>query len=83
MCPNCVTPWKCNGPHILRREVQSELDALREAVFINHSLQPADSPFNNTGRDICGTCLDGTQPADWPCPTFAALDAHLDGGDPQ
>jgi len=16
MCPNCVTPWKCNGPHI-------------------------------------------------------------------
>lgn len=17
MCPNCVTPWKCNGPHIL------------------------------------------------------------------
>lgn len=18
MCPNCVTPWKCNGPHIQR-----------------------------------------------------------------
>lgn len=18
MCPNCVTPWKCNGPHILK-----------------------------------------------------------------
>ena len=17
MCPNCVTPWKCNGPHIM------------------------------------------------------------------
>lgn len=17
MCPNCVTPWKCNGPHLL------------------------------------------------------------------
>lgn len=16
MCPNCITPWKCNGPHI-------------------------------------------------------------------
>ena len=16
MCPNCVTPWKCNGPHL-------------------------------------------------------------------
>ena len=24
MCPNCVTPWKCNGPHI-------PLDALRKA----------------------------------------------------
>lgn len=20
MCPNCVTPWKCNGPHILPDE---------------------------------------------------------------
>lgn len=18
MCPNCVTPWKCNGPHITK-----------------------------------------------------------------
>lgn len=18
MCPNCVTPWKCNGPHVLQ-----------------------------------------------------------------
>ena len=17
MCPNCVTPWKCNGPHLM------------------------------------------------------------------
>ena len=20
MCPNCVTPWKCNGPHLLPGE---------------------------------------------------------------
>lgn len=19
LCPNCVTPWKCNGPHLTRR----------------------------------------------------------------
>lgn len=19
MCPNCVTPWKCNGPHLIKR----------------------------------------------------------------
>lgn len=26
MCPNCVTPWKCNGPHILEgdNEVEEE-----------------------------------------------------------
>lgn len=24
MCPNCVTPWKCNGPHIL--EGDNEMD---------------------------------------------------------
>lgn len=23
MCPNCVTPWKCNGPHLMRN--RSEL----------------------------------------------------------
>lgn len=20
MCPNCVTPWKCNGPHLIGEE---------------------------------------------------------------
>lgn len=20
MCPNCVTPWKCNGPHLIARK---------------------------------------------------------------
>jgi len=20
MCPNCVTPWKCNGPHIMEKD---------------------------------------------------------------
>ncbi len=24
MCPNCVTPWKCNGPHLL--EGDTEMD---------------------------------------------------------
>jgi hypothetical protein len=19
MCPNCITPWRCNGPHIPRK----------------------------------------------------------------
>lgn len=24
MCPNCVTPWKCNGPHIPEPETGCE-----------------------------------------------------------
>lgn len=32
MCPNCVTPWKCNGPHLAEQTVaakRSTLDAAR------------------------------------------------------
>lgn len=21
MCPNCVTPWKCNGPHLMENDM--------------------------------------------------------------
>jgi hypothetical protein len=24
MCPNCVTPWKCNGPHLTGEEDMDE-----------------------------------------------------------
>ena len=24
VCPNCISPWKCNGPHITEREAMSE-----------------------------------------------------------
>lgn len=24
MCPNCVTPWKCNGPHVPPRSATPE-----------------------------------------------------------
>lgn len=30
MCENCVTPWKCNGPHLL--PTPAPIDALRKAV---------------------------------------------------
>jgi hypothetical protein len=23
LCPNCVTPWKCNGPHILEEDLHA------------------------------------------------------------
>jgi hypothetical protein len=31
MCPNCVTPWKCNGPH-LSEKTPAALAALREKL---------------------------------------------------
>lgn len=42
MCPNCVTPWKCNGPHKLKKcrsapggspQLERYLDALELARF--------------------------------------------------
>jgi hypothetical protein len=24
MCPNCLTPWKCNGPHLPDQEMRLE-----------------------------------------------------------
>ena len=24
MCPNCVTPWKCNGPHLTQETVAAK-----------------------------------------------------------
>lgn len=41
MCPNCVTPWKCNGPHLSDETVAArragppvapDLDALEAAL---------------------------------------------------
>lgn len=37
MCPNCVTPWKCNGPHILdesmSRRQQDEQVEYQYAIY--------------------------------------------------
>ena len=33
MCPNCVTPWKCNGPHVLPHADPRGWDVDRAAVL--------------------------------------------------
>jgi len=33
MCPNCVTPWKCNGPHLERERTPSGYEVDRAAVL--------------------------------------------------
>ena len=30
MCPNCVTPWKCNGPHIPESAPQEQHEDRRQ-----------------------------------------------------
>ena len=32
MCPFCVTPWKCNGPHI-ESEDMAEFEAYRRSQY--------------------------------------------------
>lgn len=50
MCPNCVTPWKCNGPHLAADAARPGLDAdvlretLRRLHFYSHDGWDADGP---------------------------------------
>lgn len=53
----------------------ARVKALAEGLSVLHQRQPSDSPFNSEGRDVCGTCMDGHAPADWPCPTITLLNA--------
>jgi hypothetical protein len=53
MCPNCVTPWKCNGPHTLM--AGSKVDAAPDADPSRYLLSE-DCPVCR-GRDVqCATC---------------------------
>lgn len=51
MCPNCVTPWKCNGPHLTEEsQVTKEDKAVEKVVrkIIN----------NGTGDDLVAAVLE-------------------------
>lgn len=43
MCPNCVTPWKCNGPHF----AELECPACRSARWRSVSLDARATPTRN------------------------------------
>jgi hypothetical protein len=40
MCPNCVTPWKCNGPHLPESDYDTEAGPTTQQVadsrFLEH-----------------------------------------------
>jgi hypothetical protein len=47
MCPNCVTPWKCNGPHLLPDHtfVDKEKDPSEEGSDTYYDLGGVGQPY--------------------------------------
>lgn len=41
MCPNCVTPWKCNGPHVPERTSPSHVAPIEEPMRIKPQYEKA------------------------------------------
>lgn len=66
MCPNCVTPWKCNGPHIEDIE-----DVVNKSVRYaqNHV---SNNPLRLCAEKACELLMEGRQ-ATQP-------EGHLSGG---
>lgn len=76
MCPFCVTPWKCNGPHITEDELPQFNAAIEEAYQRGrkdladtlrslHEFEP--HPYG----DCCYECG-----GEWPCSTIKVLDGE-------
>lgn len=42
MCPNCVTPWKCNGPHIPAHDLVARLRSAEFSTLDEVSAYAAD-----------------------------------------
>ena len=60
-CPNCVTPWKCNGPHIIKNELDginyySSSDGIFVKEFDQWEFIPNEKSFDsNQLLDIVNT----------------------------
>lgn len=46
MCPNCVTPWKCNGPHEFPQAASSEAAVAWVHPYAMRKLKRRDEPFS-------------------------------------
>ena len=79
MCPNCVTDWKCNGPHIddvdlpqYNAGMQAVYEsALRDAVEAVKRVQHSDdcySLYDENARCVCEIR-----------PALAAIEAQVQG----
>ena len=61
MCPNCVTPWKCNGPHILEgdNEVEEEetVNKIGRIQFVEETVAEDGSSLMTFEIDAAATKL--------------------------
>lgn len=46
MCPNCNTPWKCNGPHIPEGAVSGSLESLAARLVAEFPMAAIVRAFN-------------------------------------
>lgn len=59
MCPNCVTPWKCNGPHVPWPPTSSDHPSVTrpDVVEILAAMREDASSVRNRGRITAGNVL--------------------------
>ncbi len=69
MCPNCVTPWKCNGPHYTPEQAAiwkaGREAGMREAIALYDGLtkgyyEHALSPYKHY-RDAIISAIEGAK----------------------
>ena len=67
MCPFCVTPWKCNGPHIEPEDM---------AEFEAYSRSQYDLGFR-AGLDAAEAIQKATQNERWSCGCYQDIEIVL------
>lgn len=71
LCPNCVTPWKCNGPHIPEGGDAAAATPGRAAL----SAPPADSaPLREALVELVASMTDKAAFQEWTQQQIAAMD---------
>jgi len=63
MCPNCLTPWPCNGPHISEEIVTEEF----ECPCCKDWFTPCDDVTHTNELHMCAFCATGQHDMEAPC----------------
>jgi hypothetical protein len=66
MCPNCVTPWKCNGPHIPEYAKYATEEEI-ECPCCKDWFSLCDDPNHTNSLLMCAFCALGQHNIEAPC----------------